>query len=274
VQGLANKMLYRDCPLSHPRPLRFSISGAVPLRTPEKAPSRFALSCIWTDAILGPIGPDQKKNFDGQELVFAWPRPTSQDPQRTIFRPARAGRSFYAIVSTADGGACWHEYCAFTSTSHLPEVIMRAIQKILFPTDFSKESRPAMELAIEMARKFGARLTLLHVWTDPRYIGAVGNAYELAPELLRRAQEEAEHALDKLRLEVVKAGVPVEALTLEGFAEDVILTMAHTQQMDLIVMGTHGRTGLKRFFLGSIAERVLRTADCPVLTVRPPAQTT
>src|SRR4051812_4218847 len=150
---------------------------------------------------------------------------------------------------------------------------MRAIQKILFPTDFSNESRPAMEMAIEMAKKFGAHLTLLHVWTDPLYIGAVGNAYALAPELLEQARQEAEHALDKFRLEVTSAGVPAKAFTLQGIAADVILAMAHSQSMDLIVMGTHGRSGLKRFFLGSIAERVIREADCPVLTVRPPAQT-
>lgn len=148
---------------------------------------------------------------------------------------------------------------------------MRKIQKILFPTDFSNESKPAMELAVELAQKFGAHLTLLHVWTDPLYIGAVGNAYALAPEVLAQAQEEAEHALEKLRLEVAKAGVPVKAITLEGIAADVILAMAHSQNMDLIVMGTHGRSGLKRFFLGSIAEQVLRAAECPVLTVRPPA---
>ena len=150
---------------------------------------------------------------------------------------------------------------------------MRAIQKILFPTDFSNESRPAMELAVEMARKFGAHLTLLHVWTDPLYIGAAGNAYALAPEVLEQAQEEAEQALEKLRLEVAQAGVPVEALTLEGIAADVILAMAHSQSMGLIVMGTHGRSGLTRLLLGSVAERVLRAADCPVLTVRPPVQT-
>lgn len=123
-----------------------------------------------------------------------------------------------------------------------------AIRRILFPTDFSEASRRAGETALALARHFGARLVVLHVIppvTDPDP---------------RRA------ALRSLAAELA-ADVPVEAETVAGVPARQIAAYASRHHVDVIVMGTHGRTGVSHALLGSVAEAVLRRAPCPVLTV-------
>lgn len=123
-----------------------------------------------------------------------------------------------------------------------------AIRRILFPTDFSEASRRAGETALALARHFGARLVVLHVIppvTDPEP---------------RRA------ALRSLAAELA-ADVPVETETVAGVPARQIAASASRHRIDLIVMGTHGRTGASHALLGSVAEAVLRRAPCPVLTV-------
>jgi nucleotide-binding universal stress UspA family protein len=136
---------------------------------------------------------------------------------------------------------------------------------ILVPVDFSKASRHALELARELARDAGpARVVLVHACFVPVEIEAlVGSAaYEAIEDIDSRAGRD----LDDLVAELEDVGISCERVTVRGSPEKVVLDVAQSQDADLIVMGTHGRTGLGHFFLGSVAERVVRHAQCPVLT--------
>lgn len=146
-----------------------------------------------------------------------------------------------------------------------------SLHHIMLATDFSPGSEAAAGLAFELARKFAARLTLLHVYSAPVYIGAFGDAYALPPEVMEKIRADAERGLEALALRAAKEGITAEPLAVEGLAPDLIVAAARSRRVDLIVMGTHGRTGLRHLLLGSVAERVVRTAECPVLTARAPA---
>jgi nucleotide-binding universal stress UspA family protein len=144
---------------------------------------------------------------------------------------------------------------------------MLPIKTILHPTDFSDCSRQAFRLASLLAQEQGARLIILHVKPPPEVTVASGDALVvLQPggydERLRQALR---------RLEVADPEVTVEHRLAEGNPARVIVEQAEASGCDLIVMGTHGRTGLGRLLLGSVAEHVLRKACCPVLTVKAPA---
>lgn len=145
---------------------------------------------------------------------------------------------------------------------------MRTIRKILHPTDFSAGSNAAAELAIELARKFDADLAILHVYSFQLYIAPLGGNYALPPDYIHRMQVDVEQALVTMRDHAILAGVRAETLSVEGNASEEIVTAAERLHVDHIVMGTHGRTGLRHLLLGSVAERVLRKAPCPVTTVR------
>lgn len=148
---------------------------------------------------------------------------------------------------------------------------MRAIRTILHPTDFSPCAEHATELAIEIAVKFNAELTLLHAYAISVYIGPLGEIYPLSPETIYKIQDTAERSLELIRKRATDAGVKTQVQITEGLDSEVILAAAKDAGSDLIVMGTHGRTGLKHLLLGSVAEKVFRLASCPVLTVRAPA---
>ena len=133
---------------------------------------------------------------------------------------------------------------------------MLSIETILHPTDFSERSGHALQLACSLARDHGARLIVLHVMPVPLVQEKRLYREEMASELnwlgASDAQVRVEHRLE------------------EGDAATEILRVAQEMGCDLIVLGTHGRTGLGRLLMGSVAEQVLRTATCPVLTVRAP----
>lgn len=144
---------------------------------------------------------------------------------------------------------------------------MRPIRVILHPTDFSAHSEGALELARSIARNHGARLVILH--TAP---------YEMTPDgMPAPAANPAEYvdALNELRDRVVgtSPGFPVETCLREGSPAEEILRAADDLGADLIVMGSHGRTGLMRLLVGSVAEAVMRRAGCPVLLSKSPADT-
>lgn len=148
--------------------------------------------------------------------------------------------------------------------------MMGRFTRILVPTDFGAASEAALTCANELAVRFEARLYLLHVVEDPMAIGAwapdvyVAASAELRDRLLRNAKQRLDEALtaeDRDRC-TVKAEVRV------GAAAYTIGAFAREKTIDLIVMGTHGRRGLSHMFLGSVAEQLVRTAPCPVLTVR------
>ena len=151
------------------------------------------------------------------------------------------------------------------------ENVMHVIGEILHPTDFSKGAEPALEMAMELARRFEAQLTILHVYAVPVFMGPFGDGYALSPDLIEKLKADAERGLEQFRMRVLAAGVRCVTVAIEGAASTTIVAVAAARNMDLIVLGTHGRTGLNRFLLGSVAERVLRAAQCPVLTVRQPA---
>jgi nucleotide-binding universal stress UspA family protein len=138
------------------------------------------------------------------------------------------------------------------------------IKHILVPTDFSEPSERAMKLAIEIAQTFDARITLLHVWSIPN----VGYAEALSWPI-DAMEREARKALENARVSVVKQHVATDALLREGKTFFLIIDAVKELDVDLIVIGTHGRRGLPRLVLGSVAEKVVRASPVPVLTVAP-----
>jgi nucleotide-binding universal stress UspA family protein len=144
---------------------------------------------------------------------------------------------------------------------------MHAIRTILMPTDYSPPSEHAYRLACSLARDHGARLVLLHV---RRPEVTFGELYPLPP---RDPAEERLLLPECLgRLHHTEPAVPIEYLVKEGEPAEVILATARQVESDLIVMGAHGRSGVGRLLLGSVAEKVLRRAPCPVLTVKTPSE--
>ena len=142
----------------------------------------------------------------------------------------------------------------------------RMIQRILCATDFSPCSRAAFDKALELAKRASAKLFLLHVLVPPSpFLGKPPSSYL---ELQARAQRVADRRLTSALAKARNAGVRVEAQMTDGMPAEVILRQAARRRADLIVMGTHGRSGPVKFFLGSIAARVVPSASCPVLTVR------
>jgi nucleotide-binding universal stress UspA family protein len=138
---------------------------------------------------------------------------------------------------------------------------------ILVPVDFSNDSAQALHHAIELARRFDAKLHLLHSY--PVHIGGIAPYGMVAPEGFEQdcRDASAKHLArwaDKVRAE----DVPVEVTLTPVFACEAIAKVAREFGADLIVMGTRGLTGLKHVLLGSVAERTIRAAPCPVLTVR------
>jgi nucleotide-binding universal stress UspA family protein len=140
------------------------------------------------------------------------------------------------------------------------------IKRILVPLDFSTNSRRALDYADGVARKFDASLHLVHVCEVPSMITASMDAYAIAyTDWSQRLGEEAERELVKTSNAL--KGLTVTTEVLFGSAAAAIVEAAATNKADLIVMGTHGRRGVSRWWLGSVAERVLRTSHQPVLVV-------
>jgi nucleotide-binding universal stress UspA family protein len=147
---------------------------------------------------------------------------------------------------------------------------MPPIRRILHPTDFSRASGAAFARAIDMAKSNGAELIVLHVIVPVLAIPAEGYVSpDLYQDLEASNRAAAQKQIDTQVARAKKAGVKkVSRLILEGTTAERIAQAARSRRADLIVIGTHGRTGLARFFLGSVASRVVSMAPCPVLTVR------
>jgi nucleotide-binding universal stress UspA family protein len=146
---------------------------------------------------------------------------------------------------------------------------MKPIHKILVPTDFSEHSAYALSYAADLAQRYEAAVTLAHVYPIVNYAAAEGFALytpEQLAELLTKLGEQLQAEENQARgLGLAR----IDTTLLQGDAYKEVLGMAGSY--DLIVMGTHGRTGFKHALLGSLAEKLVRTAPCPVLTVRKPA---
>jgi nucleotide-binding universal stress UspA family protein len=144
------------------------------------------------------------------------------------------------------------------------------ITRILVPVDFSSHSDRALRYATRLAAQSGASIELLHVVDNPFASGAwTSEVYvpEL-PQMIETLLGEANKRLTALKSVPASKGIAVETRVMPGQPAHTILDHAHAGAFDLIVMGTHGRTGFSHLFVGSVAERVVRRAPCPVLTVR------
>jgi nucleotide-binding universal stress UspA family protein len=146
---------------------------------------------------------------------------------------------------------------------------MKRVRRIIHPSDFSTASRAALARATELARESRAALTFVHVMTP--VVPFVDDSYVPArvwDDAQRHARAYAQKQIDKLVARARGAGIRANGVLLEGVPADRIVREARSKHAGLIVMGTHGRSGLAKFVLGSVAERVVAMADCPVLTVR------
>ena len=146
---------------------------------------------------------------------------------------------------------------------------MSRMRRILFATDFSKASSKAFTTAVTMAKTNRATLIILSVIVP--FMPVVPEQYINADtweRIDREARQWGQQQLTKLRRRAKKAGVRAIGLFLEGDPARQIVNAARSKQADLLVVGTHGRTGLTKFFVGSVAARVVATASCPVVTVR------
>jgi len=144
------------------------------------------------------------------------------------------------------------------------------IRQILAPTDFSECSKQAVAYAYALSQKFGARLLLLHVVEElPHYIGFLSP--EGAATVLKHLECQARLNLAQLLPKAEDVEVEITCQAVTGTPYFKIIEIAQAEKADLIVMATHGRTGFDHFIMGSVAERVVRTAPCSVLTIRPTA---
>ena len=137
---------------------------------------------------------------------------------------------------------------------------------LLVPFDFSEGAKLALQHAIAYARQFKARVTLLHVVHLPFRGAGFGPGED--PGMEGRLMAEMSKHLSALAEGLKRQGVPATAVVRLGYPSLDVVELARLELIDLIIMGTHGRTGLKHVLLGSVAERVVRHAPCPVLVVR------
>jgi nucleotide-binding universal stress UspA family protein len=151
----------------------------------------------------------------------------------------------------------------------MPSARSGSVRHILYPSDFSSASGAAFRKALALARDAKARLTIVHI-LNPTVVLPI-DAYMAArvyDDIQRSAETYARKKLAGLLARARKAGVRAKTALIEGVAAERIVAAARRNRADLIVIGTHGRTGLARLMLGSVASRVVATSSCPVLTVR------
>lgn len=146
---------------------------------------------------------------------------------------------------------------------------MPEIRTILAPVDFSESSIKALEYALEMAKALGAKVQILHVYPLLSY-ALQDDVIPDDPRFVADLEAELEKQLADLESRYEPRGVPLETKLVPGVPYAEILRVAGEIPADVIVIGTHGRTGLRRVLLGSVAERVVRGAEIPVLSVRTP----
>ncbi len=144
---------------------------------------------------------------------------------------------------------------------------MTELQTILVPVDFSAHSEAAVRYAVGLAKRFGSTLHLLHAYHLPVEV-ATPDTIAVPRDFWASLREAASRRLGEAADKATGEGVKVEMLLTEGAPAPAITQAAERLHADLIVMGTRGLTGLKHVLLGSVAERVLRTAPCPVLTLK------
>lgn len=141
--------------------------------------------------------------------------------------------------------------------------------KILFPTDFSESAENAARYAISLAKKYGGKLYIVHIVEPFTYTTDFGLDYSVQ---YKEMEATARRLLDEFVTSIQRNNLNAEGVLLSGEPFVEIIKYAKREQVDLIVMGTHGRTGLEHMLLGSVAEKVVRKSPCPVLTVKKTGQ--
>lgn len=145
---------------------------------------------------------------------------------------------------------------------------MEGISKILVPTDFSTHASQALHFAVDLARRYEASIDLVHVFEPFTYALPDGYVF-MGAENFNVLMDQFRAELETARKGALELGAKnVEATLLQGSPSEEIVRCAKERKSDLIVMGTHGRKGINHFLIGSVAERVVRMAPCPVLTMR------
>jgi universal stress protein A len=152
---------------------------------------------------------------------------------------------------------------------YLRKETVMATQHFLVPLDFSEHANQALDYAINLAGKLDARLTLLHVIQSVP-LGGADMGVTLPYAYLQDLEAEIMQSMESYLARVTAAGLEGATVVVHGAPFHEILETAKTQLVDLIIMGTHGRTGLQHVLLGSVAEKVVRLAPCPVLVARQP----
>lgn len=147
------------------------------------------------------------------------------------------------------------------------------ISRILVPFDFEAPAYRALDFAKALAEKFGAKIDLLHVVSgvrlaEPGLLAPEAMGIELPASLYEAALKEAKKRLDHVAAGVDSKSITADPRVVAGDVREEIIRHAAATHVDVIVMGTHGRQGLDRVLLGSVADRITRTATCPVVTVR------
>ena len=144
---------------------------------------------------------------------------------------------------------------------------MREIKTILVPIDFSEHSKKAIDTAVELAKTLGASVHLTHVLHYPVQVAAPGMV-AIPQDLWTQIRDAAARKLEKAKQSLSGEGISAETHLIEGPNAQSIVELADKISADLIVMGTRGLSGLKHVMLGSVAERTVRLAHCPVMTVK------
>jgi len=142
------------------------------------------------------------------------------------------------------------------------------IRTLLVPLDFSDNARAILEWTAHLAKTHQSKVILFHAYHLPVEFQQLEGAY-LPPDFWANVKAEAQQSLSRHEAELRDSGLSVESVVREGYAATAIVDEAAEQDVDLIVIGTHGLSGIKHMLLGSIAERVVQKAPCPVLTVKP-----
>ena len=147
---------------------------------------------------------------------------------------------------------------------------MAGIKKILYATDYSKASARALEEAVKLAKQNHAELLVVHVIEPTPFVAGEEEfgGGEMYVKLEDLAKQEAQASMTKLLARLKKTKVKAQGLLFKGSVQDQIVKVAKSKKADMIVIGTHGRTGLSKLIMGSVAGKVVSSANCPVLTVR------
>ena len=150
---------------------------------------------------------------------------------------------------------------------------MLPLKKIVWPTDFSEPANEGLKVATELSAEFSAEMLLVHVVSPlPTMHGGIAPTGFHIPTVLNEIQETAKNSLEEIRREKIPADVRVRTVVIYGRPAHEIVKLAENEKADIIVISSQGESGWHRFVFGSVAEKVVRHANCPVLTVRAPYQ--